>query len=133
MTTSRIVLLVAATALLSGCSGAASDAGSSVTASPTPSSQGTLHGRLIRVGGPAPGAAVPLAGAVTISGPTASRDVTVGTDGTFSIDLPPGKYTILGHSPLVLVDNVPMSCPGTKVAVVRGGSPTEVDAVCSIP
>ena len=59
MTTSRIVLLIAADALLSGCSGAVSDAGScsdagsTVAASPNPPRRERLaHGRLIRVGGP---------------------------------------------------------------------------------
>jgi hypothetical protein len=62
---------------------------------PSPASSATLTGRLIEVGGPAPGLATPVPGSVNIDGPL-SRHVTVGPDGKYAAALPVGTYTVTG-------------------------------------
>jgi hypothetical protein len=60
---------------------------------------GRVHGHLSAVGGPAPGSRRPLSGEVTATGRNVTRTVQIGTDGSFSLTLPPGSYTLTGHSP----------------------------------
>ena len=60
----------------------------------------TIDGRLLAVGGPAPGTARPLPGTVIVRTPTSEISVPVGNDGRYSAEVPPGRYEIEGHSPL---------------------------------
>jgi hypothetical protein len=88
----RVMLALAATSLSAACT--ASHARPSTPTS-SPASNATLTGRLIEVGGPAPGLARPVPGSVNIDGPV-SRHVSVGPDGKYAAALPVGTYTVTG-------------------------------------
>ncbi|MCW2784940.1 MAG: Carboxypeptidase regulatory-like domain [Marmoricola sp.] len=61
---------------------------------------GIVQGRLLAVGGPAPGKPRPIAGTVLFDGPDGSRAQTeVDATGRFAIGLAPGTYTLSGTSP----------------------------------
>jgi hypothetical protein len=93
---------------------------------------GTLNGRLVTSGGPAPGAANPVAGTVTVTGKGVHVDVKVGEDGAYSISVPPGHYKVTGHSPSVVVDDREAPCSSAKEAKVARGTAAVLDVVCSI-
>jgi hypothetical protein len=59
----------------------------------------TIHGRLLAVGGPAPGAPRPLPGTVTLSTTDSEITVLVDNDGRYSAEVSPGTYEVVGHSP----------------------------------
>jgi hypothetical protein len=93
---------------------------------------GKLTGRLIIVGGPAPGAAHPVAGRVAVTGNGVHVDVKVGEDGVYTVSVPPGRYQVTGHSPSVVVDDREAPCPSSKDARVTPGGAAVLDAICSI-
>ena len=126
-----VVLLLCAATMIAACSGAHENT-TGAASSPATTMSGTLGGRLVTVGGPAMGAASPVAGSVTVMGNGFHRDVKVGPDGVYSVSIPAGHYTIVGHSPFVTTDNVAMSCPGPKEAHVTPGAVVVLDAICSI-
>ena len=103
---------------------------------PTPQPQpsvGTLSGHILRVGGPMVGDPVPMPGKVTITSSSGSRDVIVGDDGAYSVPLTPGRYSVLGHSPLEPVGSGQvLPCPGESPAVITVGETTTVDAICVV-
>ena len=91
--------------------------------------------RMNRVGGPAPGAAVPLAGTVTATATDSSRcSVQVGVDGAARVALHPGVYRVTGRSPqygdgryvCTSVQPLTVSDPGSVT------TPTSVNVVCSV-
>ncbi len=102
-------------------------------------STGTVSGTLSMTGGPAPGVSIPVAGTVTLarssaaqyedeSHPTGSTvEVPVGEDGTFSIDVPAGRYEVGGTSPSF--GDSAYQCSGVVVRVT-GTSPASADVVC---
>jgi hypothetical protein len=110
---------VAVILLLSGC------------ASPSPST-GTLTGHLRQVGGPPPGVNRTVPGSVTVTGGGTTRELGVGTDGAFTIDLSPGTYTVVGHSPTTLNGDKLADCPAAAPVVIASGATTTSDPVCSI-
>jgi len=110
-----------AAAALSACSGP----------SPAIPVSGTLVGHLRQVGGPPPGIDRPVPGTMTITGPV-TKQIHVGSDGAYSVELPPGSYTLMGHSPTTLVDDTQQDCPGLASAQVKVSATTTADAVCSI-
>ncbi len=119
-TVRRLLLLaLISLALVTACSGAHYATGS-----------GTLHGHLYGVGGPAPGSARPFSGTITVSGNGTSREAKVGSDGAYSVTIPPGRYTVIGHSPQY-GDGVP-ACPGPNSAQVSNGGTTTMDAYCQL-
>ena len=85
--------------LLASCGGTS---GALTPGSPTrgvPSSGSvTLSGHLYVVGGPAPGLPRPIPGTVVAQRPGGSYAVTVGSDGEYTMQLPPGTYTVTGTS-----------------------------------
>jgi hypothetical protein len=91
---------------------------------------GTLRGHLYGVGGPAPGAQAPWAGTVTVTGSGFHRDIAVGPDGAYSLTLPPGSYTVVGHSPSY--DDAAAPCPAPREAKITSGSSTTLDAICQM-
>ena len=91
---------------------------------------GTLTGHLYGVGGPAPGLPRPWPGTVTLTGPGVHRDVPVGTDGTYSVVVPAGRYTVVGRSPLYESDAV--LCRATGMATVTSGHTTTADVLCQM-
>jgi hypothetical protein len=96
----------------------------------TPTATGTLSGRLLRVGGPAPGEAEPLSGSVEVVSPSGERtQVQVEADGMFSFDLPAATYTLAG-SPAT---GSYLPCPTESGVVVTAGSTSSTDLTCHIP
>lgn len=98
----------------------------------TPAS-GTIAGHLRQVGGPPPGVNRPVPGTVTISGGSTTKELQVGKDGSYTVDVPPGTYTVVGHSPTTLGGgSTQLPCPARGDAVVTSGASTTSDAICSI-
>ena len=91
---------------------------------------GILTGHLYGVGGPAPGLPRQWPGTVTITGPGIHRDVSVGASGTFSVMVPAGRYSVVGHSPLY--DSGTALCQATRVVTVTGGHSTKADVFCQM-
>lgn len=91
----RVHPLVTGALLVSLMSGCAS--GNLSHSVPSPATA-HVRGQLLFVGGPAPGAARPLPGTVTLSGQV-KMTVTIGLGGQYSAALPPGDYRVEGRSP----------------------------------
>jgi hypothetical protein len=87
---------------VAGCGGGAAKQPKANTSVPPTSAPATgiVQGRLLAVGGPAPGDPRPMAGTVTFIGPDGSTaKAPVDKTGRFSIGLYPGLYRIRGSSP----------------------------------
>jgi hypothetical protein len=121
---SALALALLAGAALAGCSGH--------HATPAP---GTVTGTLIRVGGPAPGAAVPLPGHVIATSSAGARfSAAVPRNGQYRLSLPPGAYRLTGYSPLVYSGGSELRCVAARtVHLASGQTAPGVDVVCSIP
>jgi hypothetical protein len=92
---------------------------------------GTIDGELLRVGGPAPGAPLPLSGRILLT--AADRDavtVVVGANGKFSVTLPIGHYQVQGTSPAIGGGNGP--CSRTVSVTVRTHERVHVQAICDV-
>jgi hypothetical protein len=116
-----------AVVILAGCTTAASG-------QPT---EGIVTGRLIAVGGPAPGAARPLSGVVKLKGSDGKTvAVDVDADGTFRIRARTGSYSLSGSSPQYGSGRYP--CIGVDRAgevvdqLDLGAAPVSSDVVCSM-
>ncbi len=86
---------------------------------------GTLHGSLVTAGGPAPGAEHPAAGTVTVTRTTTTVTVVQVENGSFSVDLPAGTYTLNakhGGAP----------CRSAAVTITPGAIST-AQVVCDVP
>lgn len=94
------------------------------------SADGTLTGHLYGVGGPPPGLPRPWPGTVTLTGPGVHRDIPVGTSGTYSVMVPAGRYTIVGHSPLY--GSGAYLCQATGIATVTSGHTSKADVLCQM-
>lgn len=97
---------------------------------------GVVNGRLLVVGGPAPGSARPLAGNIIVHRGTATDGPVVasaptGTDGRFSVEVPPGTYELTGASPLVNGGRT-SSCLSDPVTVTHSASTADVAVMCNI-
>jgi len=116
-----MVLSAAAVAVLAGCG-------------PSPAATGTVTGVLVRVGGPAPGAPVPLPGkVVAVSSDGARYTATTGRNGRYRLSLPPGSYQLTGHSRNVRSQGAPMLCTGRHaVHVAAGRTESGNDVICAI-
>ena len=95
---------------------------------------GTVTGHLYGVGGPAtltaPPSPRPWPGTVTLSGPGVNRDVPVGASGIFSVMVPPGRYTVTGHSPLY--GSGAYLCQAAGAVTVTSGHTTKADVLCQM-
>ena len=91
---------------------------------------GTLTGHLYGVGGPAPGLPRPWPGTVTLTGPGVHLEVPVSADGAYSVRVPPGRYTVTGHSPLY--ESGTALCQAAGVATVTSGHSTKADVLCQM-
>jgi hypothetical protein len=112
-----LVGLALAVAFLAGCSGASG-------------AEGTVAGHLYGVGGPPPGLPRAWPGTVILTGPGVHRDVSVGADGSYSVTVPVGRYTVAGRSPLYESDAA--LCRATRVATVTSGHTTTADVLCQM-
>jgi hypothetical protein len=81
----------------------------------------------------------PLSGVVTFSDSTGDAlNVTVGTSGTFSVNLAPGSYTVTGRSKNLEQQNADGSvsdrpCSSPVKLTVRPGTRVRVTVVCAVP
>lgn len=91
---------------------------------------GTLTGHLYGVGGPPPGLPRAWPGTVTLTGPGVHRDVPVGASGRYSVMVPAGKYTVVGHSPLY--DGGAGLCQAATKVTVTSGHTTKADVLCQM-
>ena len=122
-TLGAIMTLLAAGSMLAGCA----------TGTPSRTASGAVEGQFISVGGPSPGAAVPLPGQVVAIDSTGTRvTVGVGTNGRFSLSLPAGTYRLIGYSPLIQSGKA--RCNAERpVRVTAGRTTRRVAVICSIP
>jgi hypothetical protein len=126
--------LLVVSANLTACSSSPPRGNSSIA-----SAQGAVTGTLRLAGGPAPGTDKPASGeiyAFTTAGLTGTpiAKVKTGTDGSFSLSLPPGTYYLAATSPSFSIDPPPPTppCRGATPAVVSKGSTNRVDVVCQM-
>lgn len=90
---------------------------------PSTARTGTISGHLLAVGGPCCLGPRPLSGTVYVStgSPTkAAITVQVRSDGTYSVAVPPGTYTLIGASPSYLGGRRACYAEG-RVTVTSGG------------
>ena|SRR5215813_11632118 len=121
------------TGLAAGCASAAAQ----------PPASGHLAGRLVMEGGPlGPGGKQPgerpMSGTVTVTSAGDHRvTVTVGTSGTFSVPLPPGRYQVSGRSPDVIeIDGGhrrELPCSQPTSAVITAGQTATITLTCVVP
>jgi hypothetical protein len=101
---------------------------------PRKAPDGTIEGRLVRVGGPSLGSPVGLPGSVVANQALVGLGypTTTGPTGTFKLSVPTGRYTLTGLSPKVLSDGEPLACSAEGPVIVRPGRTTSgVLVVCS--
>jgi hypothetical protein len=119
---------------VAGCGGEDKPEASGPTAPPSalPASVGTVQGRLLMVGGPAPGAPDPVPGRLTIKGTGSTLHADIGKDGTYAIQLAPGRYRITATSPSI--DDGAMTCTtAPATTTLTAGRTVTADVVCSVP
>jgi hypothetical protein len=121
------------TPLAAGCASAAAQ----------PPASGHLTGKLVMEGGPlGPGGKQPgeraMSGTVTVtSAGHHPVTVAVGSSGTFSVPLPPGRYQVSGRSPDVMeIDggrSRELPCSQPTSAVVTAGQTATITLTCVVP
>jgi hypothetical protein len=95
------------------------------------SSEGTVEGRLLMVGGPPPGVQLPAAGTVIIKSSGGTRiTVKVRADGRFKRHVPEGSYSLTGRSPQYNSSRV--LCSAAHPVKVRVGSSVSRDVLCQM-
>jgi hypothetical protein len=90
------------------------------------STRGTIIGTLREIGGPPPGVDHGIAGTVHADGPSDSWAGTTGSDGTFSVTVNAGTYSLTG-SP-----SGGGYCSGGAHVVVTAGHTTHADVICNV-
>jgi hypothetical protein len=110
--------------LLPGCTGQEHGL---LSHSPAPPRNGTVHGALLFVGGPAPGKARGVAGTVTLTGPI-TRTVRVDDTDHFATSMPPGRYRVEGRSPAFGSGTYP--CQAGSLVVVAPHKTTKANVYC---
>jgi hypothetical protein len=81
---------------------------------------GVVVGALEAVGGPAPGTPRPLSGSITLRDSVGTVFTgTAGSDGLFSVRVPPGVYTVTGRSPLYNSGTVDCQSVGSVTVAAR--------------
>src|ERR1700759_124104 len=121
------------TGLAAGCPSAAAQ----------PPASGHLTGRLVMEGVPrGPGGKQPgeraMSGTVTVTAAGHQPiTVTVGSSGTFSVPLPPGRYQVSGRPPDVMeIDAGPsreLPCSPPTSAFVTAGQTATITLTCVVP
>jgi hypothetical protein len=128
---SALVAALAVGTLISACGHSAAPSGVPTGSRPL-AAMVSLHGEMIRVGGPAGAANLPLPGHVVFTSDKNTIQVTVPNSGQFEVSLLPGTYTMIGSSPLI--DAGSRVCAAERPVVVKIGTlAPHVQVVCSIP
>jgi hypothetical protein len=91
---------------------------------------GTLQGHLKMIGGPGIGKPVTLPGTITITGNGMTRRVHTNHDGSYTVPLPPGTYTLTGHSPSY--GDGSGACSSLTPARIRTRQTTVTDTICNV-
>lgn len=131
------IIVIAATAACTSAGGAPTTSSAGTPSSDRTSSAtlatGGISGLLAAVGGPTPTPPRPLPGLVRITNVRSrvSRTVSVGTDGRFSLALPPGSYSLVGRSPRYHA-GAGYDCQAIAVAVVVAGRTTSSHVYCQV-
>lgn len=94
-----------------------------------PANLGSLSGRLLFGGGPAPGLWPEPSGTVTLRGPTTVR-VTVDRRGHFDVSIPPATYQATGTSPTH--GDGKYVCRAAHPVVVKSARTSHIDVVCAM-
>jgi hypothetical protein len=92
---------------------------------------GTLTGHMYGDGGPVTSARVapsPWPGTVVLVGPGVHRDVSVAAGGSYSVTVPPGRYTVTGFSPRYGGG----ICRAAGTVRVIGGQSARADVLCQM-
>ena len=97
---------------------------------PPETALGTVDGVVQEVGGPPPGLARNVRGTFIATGPGTSRHGTTDENGTFTAQLPPGTYRIVGHSPVF--GDGKYDCPAGDPIIVRANSVTHATLTCPV-
>ena len=87
----------------------------------------TIVGTLQAFGGPAGVAPRPLPGQITATGNANTYTAAAGQNGEFSLSVPAGTYTIIGHSPLYQDGNRPCQADGPVTIAPAGYATTDVN------
>jgi hypothetical protein len=88
---------------------------------------GTITGHLFMVGGPGPGIHSPMLGTIYVSG---HGTVDAGPDGSFSVTVPAGTYTLSGRTPDMNGGKFP--CHASHSVTVHTGTLVKIDVICNI-
>jgi hypothetical protein len=89
---------------------------------------GTVTGHLVMAGGPAPGVTLHVPGTITASSAGGTRQASAAKDGSFTLVLPAGTYTLTGTSPQY--GDGHDNCVAVAPVVVRAGAVTRADVTC---
>lgn len=103
--------------------------GLSACSSPASTPSGTLKGRLMEDGGPAPGLPRSAGGTITVMGHGVSKSLRVGATGLFTFVLPNGSYTVSGS---LAGNKSPCSTTPTGEVKVVAQRTSVVHVFCSI-
>lgn len=92
-----------------------------ITGSSTATLHGTVRGRILASGGPAPGTPRPISGTAVLVNVTSGARFTakVGKSGRYMLTLPPGTYRLTCHSPFMNGGQM-VGGYGVSVRVVAG-------------
>jgi hypothetical protein len=94
-----------------------------------------MEGGPLGPGGKQPGERA-MSGTVTVTS-AGHQPVTVGTSGTFSVPLPPGRYQVSGRSPDVMeIDGGhrrELPCSQPTSAVITAGQTATITLTCVVP
>jgi hypothetical protein len=105
--------------IMAGCSG-------------HPTDTRVVTGKLVRVGGPAPGSPVPLPGSIkAVDAAGHAYAAKADRSGRFRLTLPPGVYTVTGHSPLISSGQQLCAADG-RLRVSGNLRSRRIQVICSI-
>lgn len=91
----------------------------------TPKETGTLHGTLLTTGGPPPGGSRPASGSISVKRGSVVQTKIQVSNGTFTMDLPPGRYAIIA-------EHNGSPCGPVRVTITAGTA-TKVQVLCPVP
>lgn len=127
MRVSRALATMAFLVLSGACTHGSTHAGPRTASPSTPTAQGRLSGVLMI--SPPFGKSFATSGTVVLAG-SVSRRIVVGADGRFEAEMPPGQYTVTGHSPLYGGGSYTCITTKTKTVAVPAGKAVSTEVWC---